>query len=1118
MFEDPSNLFVVDLATSASEVAGVPPAVQVMACLFLGCCCLGFPSEQHDDNKKESTATAQGNESSILQRRPFLSMIDSRIGLNRFTETLKKPLIAMSKKSPSANLYEGLFHLPGFKAFYETQVESIRNIIFELYSGPTSGVGNGQDSAHSQVIALQQEKIKELEDKVEGLNRQLSSSSPSPTNNTSAKVGLDTQMQQQFQQKQEELEQKVQELQQQVVKSQQRAEDYEDELQEAAAKFNLRNQEAEQWQAQVSVLQGEVAQYQQKTQQDQQSLAQLQQALATKSSQVIDLESSNQRLQNELQGLQGEYHAIQQRYALLKEESDKKNKSEITSSQEMFVLEIEDLRSKYQALQHENECLNDELLRIKGSILSESQTRKQLQDLADQKERKLQMLESELTATRSLMDSTEAKKQEVKEKNVELVDLLKAKEEFIAQLQLQMVQWQEEQQQQQGGDGSTKPVLSLPSPIIETKIERVVEKVYLDGSNVLEALLELITSLALQDQEEVLQIAKKIHLGEMKFDEDTIGNVAQVLSACKTVIVDLAGECSDMAEGLRILHLQGAEGSVERIRDCFQQCMNQIASLQEAADTIPDLEVLVEELQSSKEHCLKQIEHLQESIQTHKDVNADLHRELSSKDCQIASFASTTASFEQQASQEMQLKQEMLANEKLLEDLNKTQHDIEDQEKAIAELSTTKSVLEGVVQALKQQLEEMQKQSLQSTQNLQNEVQVLKQALQNKEQEISTAWKSKYDVLVQELDIERNGRQHEKDQMQQEVSRAQQQQAALSKHVLEVEEELKHATLQQQRQVQQVQDQHDEISKLQQLLQGQHQTHHKEAEQYKLLLKSKQEECAELQEEIKKLSKASTYVLHPQDDENFSDVQRLQEQEMKRLSHLIDRYQRELAERDAEIREIKSKLSVKEGEVAGLRTAMQVDIQENKTMRQEIDNLQSKCTKEQQKNRSLQDDIDMLQEKIQRLTTLDQTIHSVRSSPAVKSRANNTVSFTGTSRRSQADTEDELGGSLSHMMSSMMSSPAATPMKSSNYSHSNAATTVLGMGGNDENKHNTQVYHTPSNQHHETDKIIITNSGRKLVEAQSVIKSASPAAKEAARLNAEVLKEVSLLKDYQLML
>ena len=76
MLEDPSNLYVVDLATVASDGAGVPVFVQVMACLFIGCCFTALNPVTQD-----AKGTNKGMQSeSLLTQKSIISMIDSRIG------------------------------------------------------------------------------------------------------------------------------------------------------------------------------------------------------------------------------------------------------------------------------------------------------------------------------------------------------------------------------------------------------------------------------------------------------------------------------------------------------------------------------------------------------------------------------------------------------------------------------------------------------------------------------------------------------------------------------------------------------------------------------------------------------------------------------------------------------------------------------------------------------------------------------------------------------------------------------------------------------------------------------------------------------------------------------
>ena len=62
-------------------------AIQVAACFFLGSCFTALK----DIPQTEGAAEDQSNH---LTQRSFLSMIDSRIGLTRFVEMLRRPLTA----------------------------------------------------------------------------------------------------------------------------------------------------------------------------------------------------------------------------------------------------------------------------------------------------------------------------------------------------------------------------------------------------------------------------------------------------------------------------------------------------------------------------------------------------------------------------------------------------------------------------------------------------------------------------------------------------------------------------------------------------------------------------------------------------------------------------------------------------------------------------------------------------------------------------------------------------------------------------------------------------------------------------------------------------------------
>jgi hypothetical protein len=160
MLDDPSNFFVVDLATTMSESAGTPLTVQVAACFFLGTCFTALKDPLKDPMLPDS------NENIGLTQKSFLTMIESRIGLTRFNEFLKLPLKKINSRSTGAqnDLASNLFFGNGFKIFYESNVELIKNGIFQSYVGTIDDLnGNCNDAPLNQILQMQKEKIIELE-------------------------------------------------------------------------------------------------------------------------------------------------------------------------------------------------------------------------------------------------------------------------------------------------------------------------------------------------------------------------------------------------------------------------------------------------------------------------------------------------------------------------------------------------------------------------------------------------------------------------------------------------------------------------------------------------------------------------------------------------------------------------------------------------------------------------------------------------------------------------------------------------------------------------------------------------------------------------------------------
>merc|ERR1711871_524275 len=97
----------------------------------------------------------------------FLAMIEGRVGLSRFADILKRPMVPREKQ-----LREELFFSSSFEIFYETTVDLIRGNLFDFYaSSGTTNLENGQKSAELQIIDMQKAHIAELEQKLENIQR-----------------------------------------------------------------------------------------------------------------------------------------------------------------------------------------------------------------------------------------------------------------------------------------------------------------------------------------------------------------------------------------------------------------------------------------------------------------------------------------------------------------------------------------------------------------------------------------------------------------------------------------------------------------------------------------------------------------------------------------------------------------------------------------------------------------------------------------------------------------------------------------------------------------------------------------------------------------------------------
>jgi hypothetical protein len=155
LFEDPSNFYILDLASAGSDSLGISPVAQVCVCFFLGNCFAAL----EDPPEKEGSSTL---DSVRLTRKSFLNVIETRIGLPRFSDLLKRP-ITSGKRGQTKDTMKNLFFSSGFETFYRAQVESIRSRIYTFYAGDGDGADSGSDSSLRMIVDIQKEKILELE-------------------------------------------------------------------------------------------------------------------------------------------------------------------------------------------------------------------------------------------------------------------------------------------------------------------------------------------------------------------------------------------------------------------------------------------------------------------------------------------------------------------------------------------------------------------------------------------------------------------------------------------------------------------------------------------------------------------------------------------------------------------------------------------------------------------------------------------------------------------------------------------------------------------------------------------------------------------------------------------
>lgn len=180
MLDNPSNLFVVDLAVLATGQESSPVLYDVYSysCFFLGTCLQALPDSSGDgvESAKKNDGDGPGVEGFHVSRKMLLGIIDSKIGLTHFTDALKRRVTLESKvlsqsTSTDDHKFHALEHLRSstFVAFMNLQREAIRKAIYDHYSGclPTGNDGNAESSALSKIVELQKEEIVRLTSELE---------------------------------------------------------------------------------------------------------------------------------------------------------------------------------------------------------------------------------------------------------------------------------------------------------------------------------------------------------------------------------------------------------------------------------------------------------------------------------------------------------------------------------------------------------------------------------------------------------------------------------------------------------------------------------------------------------------------------------------------------------------------------------------------------------------------------------------------------------------------------------------------------------------------------------------------------------------------------------------
>ncbi|RYH30491.1 hypothetical protein EON65_04975 [archaeon] len=601
MFDDPANLFVVDLATSSSELAGVPAPVQLSVCFFLGCCFTALPKDKKD---------SEADSGSILQRKTFLAMIDSKVGLNRFTEILKRPaMVAKKQHTDICNLHQyGNYFaaIDSFKDFFLTQAEAIKIAIFELYSGVDTS--DGTDSVHQQVILMQQEKIKELEGKLASSQHGIDAVAAHPE-------GM-------------------------ILVDKHEVERLKVEVANKTTMLDEANGKTKGIEKQLEAAMSEtdsVRLYLQEVEKENSAVKNSNVAL------LKNLEEQTQyyeALEKETNALRAARARDEASYVAMKEELAKLQQLEQTHCSVLRDKEIalDELQAIVEKIRKDLDDKGDEIIDLKQMVLTESAAKDKFSEQLDKKDIKLQLMEQELLSLRSSADAG-AQVANYVARIEELQKMLEVKTGSLGELQGQLALLHNQVEEKASKEKDYLRALEEKSDVIAklqgqvldltTQLSEVGERSHsaavTSDPSVLEELRDIVNDmLALCDNEDISFIQGDIDILQHApaLTEDTVASLTSLLRFQYNSISTCAGMVSDITEGAN-LPLEGREGSLTRVLTSCQSLRRQMFSLEEIIqnndtaylqDQIESLQGEVDLLQTEKGDLMSRVDELEGDI------------------------------------------------------------------------------------------------------------------------------------------------------------------------------------------------------------------------------------------------------------------------------------------------------------------------------------------------------------------------------------------------------------------------------------------------------------------------------------------------------------------------